>query len=246
MSILGGPAASIPAPSQPPISDRQRGLRKALDFLHSHPHEAFSVTDLCSAIETSERVLQYAFREHFDVTPRAYLKAARLIAVRRQLRQSDPRKGTITNLANDWDFCIWASSPPTTAATSASFRQRPYATVGADDFEDPSRPRVCDNRPESYETWPIEDHGHQALPDPVVFARHPLPSNSAAFTNPNSCVDAVGNKSGTLSRKPPPSHRASRSAPVHPSPATPASRRVPGAAGQDRGAHPGSGPLSIG
>jgi len=34
----------------------------------------------------------------------AYLKANRLIAVRRQLRRSSPDKGTITNLANNWGF----------------------------------------------------------------------------------------------------------------------------------------------
>jgi len=97
-------AAGIPAPRPSPFRGRQKTLRKALDFLHSHPREALSVHDLCTAVGTSERVLQYAFREHFDVTPGAYVKTARLTAVRRQLRQSDPQGCAIADLANDWGF----------------------------------------------------------------------------------------------------------------------------------------------
>jgi len=97
-------AAGLPAPRPSPIGDRQRALRTALDFMHSNPHDALSVRDLCHASGASERVLQYAFREYFDVTPGAYLKTFRLVAIRRQLRSSSLRKGMITNLANDWGF----------------------------------------------------------------------------------------------------------------------------------------------
>lgn len=97
-------AESLPAPRPSLIRDRQRALRTALDFIHSNPRDAVSVRDLCRASGASERVLQYAFREHFDVTPGAYLKTSRLVAIRRQLRSSSLRKGTITDLANDWGF----------------------------------------------------------------------------------------------------------------------------------------------
>jgi len=102
--IVRALAVSTPAPRPVPVRGRRGTLRKALDFLQSHPYEAVTVSDLCSATGSSERVLQYAFREHFDVTPGAYLKASRLVAVRRQLRQSNPRKGTIADFANDLGF----------------------------------------------------------------------------------------------------------------------------------------------
>lgn len=97
-------AESLPSPHRHPITDRQRALQAALDFIYTQPHDAVTVRDLCRATGNSERVLQYAFRSHFDITPGAYLKATRLASIRRQLRQSSPQKGTISNLANEWGF----------------------------------------------------------------------------------------------------------------------------------------------
>lgn len=97
-------AESVPSPPPSPIRDRQRALRTALDFIDAHRCDAISVRGLCRVTGASERTLQYAFRERFDVTPNAYLKAVRLQAVRRQLRRSIPGRNTIANYANELGF----------------------------------------------------------------------------------------------------------------------------------------------
>jgi len=102
--IICALAESLPAPHPSPTRERQRILQTALDFIHSNPHDVVTVRDLCHAAGLSERVLQYAFRERFDVSPGAYLKTNRLVAIRRQLRRSSPQKGTVTDLANDMGF----------------------------------------------------------------------------------------------------------------------------------------------
>jgi AraC family ethanolamine operon transcriptional activator len=44
-----------------------------------------SISALCDLVNVSERTLQYAFRDEFDVTPKQFIKAWKLNAVRREL-----------------------------------------------------------------------------------------------------------------------------------------------------------------
>lgn len=81
---------------------RERVLNSAMDFVRSHEQMALSVRDLCGATGVSERTLQYAFKEQFQVTPKQYLINRRLEGVRRELRISRDR--SITELAQAWGF----------------------------------------------------------------------------------------------------------------------------------------------
>ena len=51
--------------------------------------ESLQILDLCAALRVSRRELEYAFRSTFDQSPRDFLQALRLNAIRRELRVSD-------------------------------------------------------------------------------------------------------------------------------------------------------------
>lgn len=82
---------------------RSRAARRALFLIREQPREPRSVLDLCRAAEVSERTLRYAFREFAGVTPKQYLQAVRLNAVRRELQRSEPGV-KVADIANRWGF----------------------------------------------------------------------------------------------------------------------------------------------
>ena len=89
--------------SRPPARARTQGRKRAVAFIDDHAHEAVTVEEVCKASGVSWRTLDYAFREHFGVTPKQYLQAARLNAVRKELaRVGSPVK--IADVANRWGF----------------------------------------------------------------------------------------------------------------------------------------------
>ncbi len=88
---------------RPPSRVRSAGLSKALTFIKENAHEAVTVREVCGAAQVSWRTLDYAFREHFGVTPKQYLKAIRLSAVRRELHSAGPT-AKISDVANRWGF----------------------------------------------------------------------------------------------------------------------------------------------
>ena len=101
LEALSDPAAG---PSRPPGWLRARALRRALDHIHAHPPERLSVTDLCDAAAACERTLDYAFKEHLDVGPAAYVKAHRLTGARRALERAAPGGSRVTEVAARWGF----------------------------------------------------------------------------------------------------------------------------------------------
>jgi AraC-like DNA-binding protein len=101
--LLRALASSRVRAPRPPSRIRDLALRRALSFIEENPNAPLAVRDVCRTAKVSWRTLDYAFREHFGVTPKAYLKAIRLNAVRRELRRAGPAV-LITDLANRWGF----------------------------------------------------------------------------------------------------------------------------------------------
>jgi AraC family ethanolamine operon transcriptional activator len=66
------------------------------------PH--VTVRELCEVSGVSERTLEYAFQEHFSVTPSAYLQIRRLNHVRSELRDTEAAPGVIAEIAGRWGF----------------------------------------------------------------------------------------------------------------------------------------------
>ncbi|MGR9088420.1 MAG: helix-turn-helix domain-containing protein [Gammaproteobacteria bacterium] len=79
--------------------NRARGLDRALDYLHSRPLEDISLPVLCKAAAVSQRTLERAFQDTFDMSARDYLKIRRFHAVRRQLMAASKGETKIANIA---------------------------------------------------------------------------------------------------------------------------------------------------
>jgi AraC-like DNA-binding protein len=101
--LLAALASSRVRAPRPPSRLRDLGLKRALSFIEENVNRPLTVRDICRAAGVSWRTLDYAFREHFGVTPKAYLKAIRLNAVRRELRRAG-RPVLIADVANRWGF----------------------------------------------------------------------------------------------------------------------------------------------
>lgn len=83
---------------------RGKVVRRSLEFISQNELDSLTVKDVCKTVGVSERTLQYAFLDHFSVTPKAYLKAVRLTGVRRELKRSMAQDTTIAEVAKNWGF----------------------------------------------------------------------------------------------------------------------------------------------
>lgn len=86
-----------------PYRARDLAIRRSLDLIDEHERESLSVADLCRVARASRRTLEYAFRERFELSPKAYMLARRLSGVRAELSQPDDGL-TVTRAANTWGF----------------------------------------------------------------------------------------------------------------------------------------------
>lgn len=91
--------------------------------------QAPTVADLCMATGVSARTLQYAFQDQLEMTPRAYLKLARLNGARAELLQADPRETSLTAVATHWGFLHIGRF---TQAYRQLFCEAPKANFGRD------------------------------------------------------------------------------------------------------------------
>jgi AraC-like DNA-binding protein len=86
--LLGEPkqAKSLPIPAA-----RLRAVRRVNDVVTADPQRAYSLADLCEIACVSPRTLEYAFYEHYGVSPLAFVRALRLHEVWRLLRRDEAR-----------------------------------------------------------------------------------------------------------------------------------------------------------
>jgi len=78
-------------------------LRQADQCIISNPDEPVTVHNLSETTGVSKRTLQYAFGEFYGVTPKAYITAVRLNAVRKLLKHSTSKQ-RVADAANAWGF----------------------------------------------------------------------------------------------------------------------------------------------
>lgn len=101
--LLKALASSRAEAPRAPSRVRDLGLKRARSFIEENANEPVAVRDVCHAAGVSWRTLDYAFREEFGVTPKAYLTSIRLHGVRREIRRADPPLA-ISDVANRWGF----------------------------------------------------------------------------------------------------------------------------------------------
>lgn len=87
-------AARLASPAR-----RRAAVRRVEEYLDAHPAEAASIPTLCAVAGVSERTLEYAFREHFGMTPVRYQRLWRLNRVRRALRAPESETPLVTDIA---------------------------------------------------------------------------------------------------------------------------------------------------
>ena len=100
LSTLSSAASEV---QRPPMRMRHRTIVKAIEFIDENPEASLTIKGLCDAVGVSWRTLDYAFKEHFEVSPKRYLMAVKMNAVRNELCNMGP-SSTITNIANRWGF----------------------------------------------------------------------------------------------------------------------------------------------
>jgi len=78
---------------------QQRIFASVRDHVLDRADEPVTVPDLCRAFHVSRRTLQYCFQELAGMSPGAYLRAIRLNAVRRDLKDPDSPHRTVQDAA---------------------------------------------------------------------------------------------------------------------------------------------------
>ena len=97
-------ASSSPNRFRPSLRQRDRAIKKIKEFLTEFPDVPPTIADLCEIAQVSERTLEYAFQERYEMTPNTYLRFYRLNGVHKSLRARDPASTTVTKVATDWGF----------------------------------------------------------------------------------------------------------------------------------------------
>ena len=91
------------APKDIPLRARQKGLRKAIEFINENAFENPNIPEICAASCLSWRSLDRAFKECFGIGPKRYTLQLRLTRVRQMLKVA-PTSARISDIANAWGF----------------------------------------------------------------------------------------------------------------------------------------------
>lgn len=83
---------------------RREAVTRALDYIEGNLGEPHSLEEICQAAGASCRTLFYGFQDIMGLSPKAYLKARRLNAIRRDLLQEKAAPGAVFDVASRWGF----------------------------------------------------------------------------------------------------------------------------------------------
>lgn len=86
------------------LASSRRIASTAVDLLEATGQWRPSIPELCRTVGTSERRLQLAFRDVFDMTPVEFLRTRALSAVRRELVRANAQTDEVTRIAQDHGF----------------------------------------------------------------------------------------------------------------------------------------------
>lgn len=105
LTVLGDTlmAGSVSEAASPRQLRRQELVHRVRELVFERPHDPLSVQHLCAELHVTRRTLQNCFQDVLGMSPVAYLRAVRLNAVRRTLRE-EPGHATIADVAARWGF----------------------------------------------------------------------------------------------------------------------------------------------
>ena len=96
-------ASDVPAPLAR-YQARKALVEEARTYVLTHLYDTVTIADLCTALTTSRRTIQYCFQEVLNTNPIQYLRAIRLNSVRRELRSANPATTQVQDVAARWGF----------------------------------------------------------------------------------------------------------------------------------------------
>lgn len=102
--LLGQPHNYSNALDMPRGGSGARSVSRAVELLRQDPARSWTVGELASAVSTSVRSLQEAFRRALDTTPMAYLRRLRLERAREDLIIAPSGSVTVSEVAARWGF----------------------------------------------------------------------------------------------------------------------------------------------
>lgn len=102
VAMLG--ESRIEDPLHTTSSQRAAVVRKIEEFVRENPGQSLGILDLCKLSGVSKRTLHYAFLEVTGCSPHDFIKAIKLNAARRDLKNLPPTKGQIDSVARSYGF----------------------------------------------------------------------------------------------------------------------------------------------
>lgn len=103
-AIVDSITAECQVRSAPSGRARRIVVERAREFMRNHIEDPITVADLCVELRVSRRTLQYSFQDVLELNPVKFLRALRLNGVRRALKQADPGRDTVADIAARWGF----------------------------------------------------------------------------------------------------------------------------------------------
>ncbi|MCW8931474.1 MAG: helix-turn-helix domain-containing protein [Gammaproteobacteria bacterium] len=87
------------------IASRFKAIKKAEEFINdSMFNDNINIPKLLEITQVSERTLCYAFQDHYNMSPKAYLKSYRLNQLRKALYFSSRNNNTVESIAKKFGF----------------------------------------------------------------------------------------------------------------------------------------------
>ncbi|NOQ15558.1 MAG: helix-turn-helix domain-containing protein [Methyloprofundus sp.] len=86
------------------IRKRDLAIKVVETYVSESKEKVISVADLCNVACISERALEYAFKERYKMTPKAFLLNHKLNNVNKQLRLADPESTFVYEIAQQHGF----------------------------------------------------------------------------------------------------------------------------------------------
>lgn len=108
-ALMGHLCDSLQTASDMPVPPKTYRARKAIveearAYVLTHLYDTVTIAELCTALNTSRRTIQYCFQEVLNTNPVQYLRAIRLNSVRRELRGANPATTQVQDVAARWGF----------------------------------------------------------------------------------------------------------------------------------------------
>ncbi len=86
------------------VRRRDAAIKIAESYIRENSHKWITIPELCREANASQRMLEYAFRERYKMTPKAYLRAVQLNTVRKQLLKASPFTNQVNRIARQNGF----------------------------------------------------------------------------------------------------------------------------------------------